>query len=120
MRREEILEKLNIKIEDIVLEIVPGNFPFWRSDIYLKRDLSENKERAGNLVIDRPLILADAHNIPLADKSIDFIFCSQVLEHSEDPRVLISEMERVGKKDILKLLIFTGSLCSAGHSVNGF
>lgn len=102
MRREEILNKLNIKPGDIVLEIGPGNLPFWRSDIYLERDVYKNKERAGNLIIDRPLIWADAHNIPLADKSIDFVFCAQVLEHSENPEVLISEMNRIGRKGYIE------------------
>lgn len=102
MRREEILNKLNIGSKDTVLEIGPGNYPFWRSDIYLERDVYENKERAGNLVIDKPLIVADAHSIPLADKSIDFVFCAQVLEHSENPEVLISEMNRIGRKGYIE------------------
>jgi ubiquinone/menaquinone biosynthesis C-methylase UbiE len=48
------------------------------------------------LVIDRPMVLANAERLPFKDDTFDFVIASHVLEHSEDPVRFISEMERVG------------------------
>jgi SAM-dependent methyltransferase len=37
-------------------------------------------------------IMADALNIPLAEKSIDIAFCSEVIEHVNDPVKLLKEI----------------------------
>jgi SAM-dependent methyltransferase len=42
-------------------------------------------------------IVADAHNIPLPDNSVDAIFSLAVLEHVADPQKVVSEMYRVLK-----------------------
>ncbi len=98
MRRSDIINSLKISKKDIVLEIGPGNIPFYKSDIYLERDINKNIERAGDFQIDKPCVLGDAHCIPFDDKSIDYIFCSQVLEHSDNPEKMLKEIMRVGKR----------------------
>jgi len=102
LKRSEVLEKIFIKPTDIVLEIGPGNMPYHRSDIFLEKDIYNNSERAGDLKLTRPTIVGDAHNIPLKDKSIDYIFCAQVLEHSDDPECMLKELMRVGKKGYIE------------------
>jgi uncharacterized protein YbaR (Trm112 family) len=100
---EQVLSNLNISPDDWVLEIGSGPLPFRRSDILADRYLSDNTERpAGNLVIDRPLVICDAHNLPFADRSFDYIFCSQLLEHLEDPARFFSEIARVAPKGYLE------------------
>jgi hypothetical protein len=42
---------------------------------------------------------ADLHNLPYRDGSFDFILCSHVLEHVDDPVKATSEMRRVLKPD---------------------
>lgn len=42
-------------------------------------------------------LVADAHNIPLADDSVDAVFSLAVLEHVADPYQVVSEMMRVLK-----------------------
>lgn len=42
-------------------------------------------------------LIADAHNIPLADASVDNIFSLAVLEHVADPQQVVAEMLRVLK-----------------------
>lgn len=39
----------------------------------------------------------DGSTFPLSDEQYDVVFCSQVLEHSFDPRLLLSEISRVLK-----------------------
>ncbi len=43
--------------------------------------------------------VADAHDIPYADKQFDAVFCLETLEHVERPDLVISEMHRVLKGD---------------------
>lgn len=42
-------------------------------------------------------IVADAHQLPYANDSVDAIFCEAVLEHLEDPRKAVEEMFRILK-----------------------
>jgi len=39
----------------------------------------------------------DGHSIPFPDKSFDTIICTQVLEHADDPEILVQECARVLK-----------------------
>ncbi len=39
--------------------------------------------------------------IPFEDKAFDTVLCSTVLHHSEDPKALLEEMKRVGKKIVV-------------------
>jgi len=43
-------------------------------------------------------IVADAHNLPYADESVDAIYCVAVLEHLSEPITAVKEMFRVLKK----------------------
>jgi ubiquinone/menaquinone biosynthesis C-methylase UbiE len=45
----------------------------------------------------KPDILADAHNIPLADESIDAVICKSVLEHMKNPFKVMEEIYRILK-----------------------
>lgn len=42
-------------------------------------------------------IVADAHLLPYADNSVDFIYCGAVLEHLYNPQLAVSEMFRILK-----------------------
>jgi SAM-dependent methyltransferase len=48
-------------------------------------------------------LCADARAIPLADRSVDFVTCSQVLHHfvDDDARRLIREMDRVARRRVI-------------------
>ena len=39
--------------------------------------------------------------LPFTNKSIDFVFCSHILEHLDSPIKLINEMNRVGKSGVV-------------------
>lgn len=42
-------------------------------------------------------VLADINNLPFANKKFDFVYCSHVLEHVDDPERACSELIRVGR-----------------------
>lgn len=100
--RKSILDSLDINRDDWVLEIGSGPIPFERSDIIADKFLGENTHRSGDLVVDRPLVICDAHCLPFADKSFDYVFCSQILEHLENPKLFFDEIARVGKKGYIE------------------
>jgi len=86
-----------------VLEIGSGSNPWFRSDVLCEKFLDDDTERGGPLVRDRrPLIEADACNMPFEDKSFDFVFCSHIMEHVEDVEGFLKEIQRVGKAGYLE------------------
>ncbi len=88
-----------ISTDDKVLDIGSGGYPFplatHLADFYegdtthryeiLKRD-------------DRPFINCNIEQTPFADKEFDFVYCSHVLEHVEDPARACQELMRIGKR----------------------
>jgi SAM-dependent methyltransferase len=48
---------------------------------------------------------ADIHNLPYADESFDFVLCSHVLEHVEDPVRATAEIRRVLKEHSIAILM---------------
>lgn len=49
-------------------------------------------------------IVADVHEIPIADSSVDLVLMIEVLEHCEDPKKVISEIYRILNPDGLLIL----------------
>ena len=94
-------KRLGIKRNDFVLEIGSGSRPFLRSDVLLDKSI-EPYERAGKLVMDRPLVIADAHHLPFKDGSFDYIIAAHILEHLEMPDKFILEIQRVGKRGYIE------------------
>lgn len=58
--------------------------------------LNQAKEKLGNKA---KLIKGFAEELPFDDNSIDYIICSEVLEHVIDPIVILNEIKRTVKKD---------------------
>ena len=59
---------------------------------YIGIDVEISGHDHSNSIID---VFYDGKNIPFEDDSFSHIFCSEVLEHVEDPLSLIKEMHRV-------------------------
>jgi ubiquinone/menaquinone biosynthesis C-methylase UbiE len=94
--------KLPVKPTDLVLEIGSGHNPHPRSDILADRELKDDTERQRQrLRIDRPLVIADGQRLPFQDTSFDFVYCAQVLEHTQDPLQFVRELGRVSKKGLI-------------------
>lgn len=45
----------------------------------------------------------DGYRIPYGDQAFDMVYCSHVLEHVEHPRLLLRELKRVAKYQILEV-----------------
>ncbi|EKD87476.1 MAG: Methyltransferase type 11, partial [uncultured bacterium] len=88
---------LNIKPDDLVLDIGSGDKPFWRADVFVDLYTEDDQQRfSGEMVYDKRKIFINANveKLPFADKSFDFVFCSHLLEHVEHPDRAIAEITR--------------------------
>jgi hypothetical protein len=47
------------------------------------------------------IVKADAHNLPYGDKEFGFVWCSEMLEHVDDPAKVVSECKRVAKHGVI-------------------
>lgn len=83
----------------LILEVGSGDNPREKSTILLDRFIHSNSQRAGefNIRINRPMVVGDGYNLPFKDKQFDYVICSHVLEHLEDPAAFATELMRVGK-----------------------
>lgn len=94
---------LRIKPGSIVLDIGSGHYPFPHATILSDLHLGPTHHRTDDLVRDgRPLVVFDVHRLPFRDQSVDFIYCSHVLEHAEDPARACTELLRVGHEGYIE------------------
>lgn len=92
-----------VKKTDLVLEIGSGGNPYYRSNILCDAYLETEERFFERLIVDRPIILAKAEDLPFKDNIFDFVIASHVLEHSKDPEKFISELQRVGKAGYIEV-----------------
>jgi len=101
---------LKIRWSDLVLEIGPGAYPFWRSDCLAdKFDNQSDVDLAqfGGAQLrtkGKPLFRILNGRLPFRDKAFDYIICSHVFEHVpiEELLILSSEIMRVAKRAYLE------------------
>jgi len=92
---------LKIGPDDLVLDVGSGHSPNPRSDILCDRYIEDDTERGGAIQVDRPLIVADGHNLPFKDKAFDYVIASHIIEHMDDPARFCSELQRVSKRGFI-------------------
>lgn len=93
---------MDIKPTDFVLEIGSGHNPKAESDVLCDKFVEYNGERKEKLVVDRMFVAADGQYLPFADKSFDYVICSHILEHVENPELFIKELMRVGQRGYIE------------------
>lgn len=99
-------QTMKIKSSDLVLEIGPGAYPYWRSDCLAdKFDASSEVDLAqfgGDTLKTKgkPLFKITDNELPFKDKSFDYVICSHVFEHvpADELPQLASEIMRVAGK----------------------
>lgn len=96
-----------IRKGDKVLDIGSGNMPFpyttHLADIALTND---NYGRAGapfKYQDDKPVYECNIEKLSFGDKEFDFIYCSHVLEHVNNPERACDELMRVGKRGYIEM-----------------
>ena len=85
-----------------ILDIGSGSNPFWRANILMELFLEDDSRRSGKLIIDRPMVCGDIHEIPFVDKAFSFVHCSHVLQYLNNPEKAIQEMTRVSKSGYIE------------------
>lgn len=65
----------------------------------------DNTHRSGSLKIlnGQNLIVAEGDRLPFRDKAFDYVICSHVLEHVEDPSCFLNEISRIGKRGYIEV-----------------
>lgn len=86
---------LDIPFGALVLDVGSGGSPNPRADILFDRLIGADHRCGSKVVIDRPAVFGDAHELPFKDKSFDYVIASHILEHMSDPEIFISELQRV-------------------------
>lgn len=95
------------KQDDRVLDIGSGGYPLPSATLLVERSLEPSIHRCAPLVTKgKPLVLADIHQLPFADKSFDFVYCSHILEHVDNPVQACREIIRVGKRGYIETPTF--------------
>lgn len=81
----------------LVLEVGSGGSPYFRANVLIDAYASTRERHWAPFVVDRPSVLGFGESLPFADKTFDFVIASHVLEHSDDPKKFLDELQRVGK-----------------------
>lgn len=80
-----------------VLDIGSGGDPFPFASILTDRYLEPSHHRSVEFRSqDRPVVVSDIQALPFADRHFDYVVCSHVLEHVENPIQACRELQRVG------------------------
>ena len=82
----------------VIVDVGSGAHPFARATILGERNLGDTQHRKDALARDaRPLLALDVEHLPFRDRSVDYLYCSHVLEHVDDPLRACREIQRVAK-----------------------
>lgn len=103
---------LRIKKSYRVLDIGPGNDPTRRANVLVDKYLFDDSQRHGSLRVfpHQTLIEGAGESLPFKDNEFDYIVCTHVLEHAEDPGLFLKEMFRVSKRGYVETPSLIGEL----------
>lgn len=87
-----------------VLDIGSGNHPFSLATHLADLKPDDNFDRGGTELVrdERPFFTINIEAMPFQDKEFDFVYCSHVLEHVDDPIAACREIMRIGKRGYIE------------------
>lgn len=86
-----------------VLDIGSGHDPFPEATHLADFYEGDTSHRAAALKRDsRPFTHCSVEKTPFLDKEFDFVYCSHVLEHTDDPARACEELMRIGKRGYIE------------------
>lgn len=95
-----------IKSEDRILDVGSGHSPFplatHLADIAIEDASIGRGASPFRHVTDKPVQECNLENMPFTRNAFDFIYCSHVLEHVEDPEKACLELMRIGKRGYIE------------------
>jgi SAM-dependent methyltransferase len=94
----------DIAPHELVLDVGSGGWPFKRADHLADKFPDSTSHRVGTATRDeRPFFVVDLEHLPFRDGAYDFVFCSHVLEHMDEPGRAIRELARVGRRGYIEV-----------------
>jgi len=117
IRFRKFIRLLSIPRSQLVLDVGSGDGPFARANILCDKYISDTVNRIGPILIDRPFVAGDIMALPFRDKAFDYVYCSHVLEHVDEPERALKELMRIGRRGFIETPSeFLEKLkCSPGH-----
>lgn len=105
-------DSLSIKRSLRVLEVGPGGNPTRRADVLTEKFLYSNSHRGGDLRLyaHQTLIQGDGENLPFRDMEFDYVICSHVLEHADNPEKFLKEQFRVASMGYIEIPSLIGEI----------
>jgi uncharacterized protein YbaR (Trm112 family) len=86
-----------------VLDVGAGQSAHPRADVIVDKYVADDFERAAELDLAKPLVVADGHALPFADATFAYVIASHVLEHATDPVRFAGELSRVAAEGFVQV-----------------
>jgi SAM-dependent methyltransferase len=100
------VSRSNLKIpkKARVLDVGSGHSPHPRANVLTDKFTDNNYHRATdiNVLKHQQFVEASGESLPFKDKEFDYVICSHVVEHVEEPAIFLDELARVGKRGYLE------------------
>ncbi len=94
----------DINSNELVLDIGCGGWPFKRANHLADKFPDKTTHRVEALARDdRPFFEVDLERLPFDNLGYDFVFCSHVLEHLDNPGQAIRELTRIGRRGYIEV-----------------
>jgi len=88
----------NLDSKDKVVDIGSGAYPFPYATVLVDLFPAQTRHRYEQLCTgNKAFVEADIMRLPFSDKYFDYVYCSHVLEHVDDPIKACKEIVRIGK-----------------------
>jgi SAM-dependent methyltransferase len=91
-------------IHGLTLDVGSGVNPLMAAHVLCDVSRKDRRDGGGSplLTYGKPFVQCDAQFLPFKDKAFDFVHCSHVLEHLENPKKAYKELKRVGKSGYIE------------------